>query len=98
MDKQVSNRILNELDRVAELDNPRKRGKALTGQLSGLWRYRIGNYRAICMIENNELVILSQATCAPVMAHSKKRPHPNQTKQKTGERTKNVSTRIRAKS
>ncbi|MDK7090357.1 type II toxin-antitoxin system RelE/ParE family toxin, partial [Escherichia coli] len=37
---------------------PRKRGKALTGQLSGLWRYRIGNYRAICMIENNELVIL----------------------------------------
>ena len=53
MDKQVSNRILNELDRVAELDNPRKRGKALTGQLSGLWRYRIGNYRAICMIENN---------------------------------------------
>ena len=58
MDKQVSNRILNELDRVAELDNPRKRGKALTGQLSGLWCYRIGNYRAICMIANNELVIL----------------------------------------
>jgi mRNA interferase RelE/StbE len=51
-------RILDYLEEVATLDNPRSRGKGLTASKSGLWRYRIGDYRAICRIEDDRLVIL----------------------------------------
>ena len=43
---------------IAPLDDPRLRGKALVGDKRGLWRYRVGDYRVICAIENSELVIL----------------------------------------
>ena len=39
--------------------NPRSTGKALTNNLKGLWRYRIGDYRLICEIHDNELIILA---------------------------------------
>ena len=39
--------------------DPRATGKGLTANLSGLWRYRIGDYRIICEIEDEELVILA---------------------------------------
>ena len=42
-------------------DNPRGTGKALTNNLKGLWRYRIGDYRLICEIRDKELVILALA-------------------------------------
>ena len=42
-------------------DNPRAFGKALSGDKAGLWRYRIGNYRLICDIRDNELVVLALA-------------------------------------
>jgi len=37
---------------------PRRCGNPLKGNLSEYWRYRIGNYRIICKIEDNELCIL----------------------------------------
>lgn len=37
--------------------NPRQHGKALAGNLSGQWRYRIGDYRLIVLIEDDRLVI-----------------------------------------
>lgn len=40
-------------------ENPRLRGKALTASLSGLWRYRIGDYRLICRIDDGRLVVLA---------------------------------------
>ena len=40
-------------------DNPRATGKGLTSNKSGQWRYRIGDYRMICEINDNELVILA---------------------------------------
>ena len=40
-------------------DNPRIHGKALTANLTGQWRYRIGDYRLICLIKDNELIILA---------------------------------------
>lgn len=58
LDKQIAKRITTKLREVATLDNPRSSGKALTGNLSGLWRYRIGDYRVVCDIEDNILVIL----------------------------------------
>ncbi|MCB2088155.1 MAG: type II toxin-antitoxin system RelE/ParE family toxin [Sphingomonadaceae bacterium] len=51
-------RIAAGLRQIAELENPRDRGKALTGNQSGHWRYRIGDYRVICQIEDGRLVIV----------------------------------------
>ncbi len=44
--------------RIASADNPRQYGKALAGPLQGLWRYRIGDYRAVCKIEDERITIL----------------------------------------
>ncbi|MCL2451433.1 type II toxin-antitoxin system RelE/ParE family toxin [Candidatus Saccharibacteria bacterium] len=38
--------------------NPRAQGKALTGNLNGLWRYRVGKYRIIAQIRDAELILL----------------------------------------
>ncbi len=46
------------MDEVQALDDPRSRGHALTGELSGLWRYRVGDWRIICKIKDTELIIL----------------------------------------
>ena len=40
-------------------ENPRKQGKSLMANRRGQWRYRIGDYRLICEIKDNELVILA---------------------------------------
>ena len=54
--KQRVERFINQLTKT---DNPRLHGKALQGKkYAGLWRYRIGDYRLICQIKDNELVIL----------------------------------------
>jgi mRNA interferase RelE/StbE len=59
IDRTWQRRILDYLeDVVADLDDPRSRGKALSGNRSGLWRYRIGDYRAICHITDSSLTIL----------------------------------------
>lgn len=39
--------------------NPRIHGKALTANRSGQWRYRIGDYRLICQIDDKTLIILA---------------------------------------
>lgn len=37
--------------------NPRASGKALDGELAGLWRYRVGDYRLLCQIKDTEVEI-----------------------------------------
>ena len=39
--------------------NPRLHGKGLTANRSGQWRYRIGDYRLLCQIDDGKLVILA---------------------------------------
>jgi len=39
--------------------NPHAHGKALTSNRSGQWRYRIGDYRLICLINDNKLIVLA---------------------------------------
>ena len=46
------------IDRLAQRENPRSIGKPLTGNLAGLWRYRVGDYRLIARIEDNRLLIV----------------------------------------
>lgn len=59
LDRQAAKRIDAYLhERVAMTGDPRKLGAALTGSRSGSWRYRIGDYRAICKIEDDRIVIL----------------------------------------
>ena len=60
LDPQVARRILNFLyERLAQLDDPRTIGEALTGpKLGSFWKYRVGDYRLISIIEDNRLVIL----------------------------------------
>lgn len=58
----VSNRklIINWIAKNLEgCENPRMKGKGLTADRSGEWRYRIGSYRMICDIRDSELVILA---------------------------------------
>ncbi len=57
--KPAARRILDYLDeRISGLENPRSVGKALTGTLGDLWRYRVGDYRVICDIQDDVLRIL----------------------------------------
>lgn len=55
--RSVSKHILDYMDEVAKLDNPRVRGKPLVGNLQDLWRFRVGNYRVLCKIKDERLVI-----------------------------------------
>ena len=60
LDPQHSRRILKFLrERVAKLEDPRSIGKALQGsRLGEFWRYRLGDFRIICKIEDDRLVVL----------------------------------------
>ncbi len=44
---------------LVDCTDPRQHGKGLTANRSGQWRYRIGDYRLICEIKENELIILA---------------------------------------
>ena len=58
--KSDANRIVSFLtDRVAQDDNPRRTDVALQGsELGNFWRYRVGDYRIICDIQDHKLVVL----------------------------------------
>lgn len=59
LDKQTSRRIIDFMDeRVASRNNPYNTGKALTGALGNFWRYRVGDYRVICDIQDGTLLVL----------------------------------------
>jgi len=60
LDKQIARRILDFMDeRISGERNPRDTGKALTGNLLGaFWRYRIGDFRIICDIQDAKLCVL----------------------------------------
>ena len=59
LDRVVQRRILDYLtQRVAPAVSPRMLGEALTSTFAGLWRYRVGDYRVICRIEDERLVVL----------------------------------------
>lgn len=60
LDKPVRERILDYLgDRIEGCKNPRHFGEPLKGEKSGLWRYRVGDYRIICELRDQRLVVLA---------------------------------------
>ena len=60
LDRYAGEMILLWINKnLRHTDNPRRMGSALKGNLEGKWRYRIGDYRLICLIEDNQLIILA---------------------------------------
>ncbi len=58
----VRNRILDYLhDRIEGCKNPRHFGEPLKANKAGLWRYRVGDFRVICEIQDKRLVVLAIA-------------------------------------
>ena len=59
-DQPVAKRIVSFLrDRIAPAEDPRAIGEALRGsKLGEFWKYRVGDYRIICAIEDGELRVL----------------------------------------
>jgi mRNA interferase RelE/StbE len=45
-------------ERLKPAENPRQWGKPLQGDKRGLWRYRVGDYRLICDIQDEKITVL----------------------------------------
>ena len=59
LDKQTRRLIFAWIDKNLEgCSDPRARGKGLTANRSGQWRYRVGNYRILAQIQDDEVLIL----------------------------------------
>ena len=59
IDRTSQKKIREYLEnKVAKMENPRDIGKALKGEMKELWRYRIGDYRAICEIQDKSITVL----------------------------------------
>lgn len=60
LDASLAKRILKFLhQQVAKLDDPRSLGEALhSSRLGEFWKYRVGDYRLICKIEDDRLIVL----------------------------------------
>jgi mRNA interferase RelE/StbE len=62
LDRPIQRRLIDWLeDRIEGCKNPRHFGEPLRGEMAGLWRYRIGDYRVICEIQDQQLVVLALA-------------------------------------
>lgn len=59
LDKNARKKIVEYLEnRVLASQDPYQFGKPLKGDRSGIWRYRVGDYRILCQIENQALIVL----------------------------------------
>lgn len=59
LDKPKRERILKFLSEyLSKLENPRSIGEPLKGKLGEYWKYRRGDFRIICKIEDDKLLIL----------------------------------------
>lgn len=59
LDKHIAALIIGWLEKnIQNCENPRLHGKGLVENKSGQWRYRIGDYRVICEIQDKEIIVL----------------------------------------
>ena len=60
LDRHQAALILGWLEKnIDGCDDPRRFGKSLTGDRKGVWRYRIGSYRILCRLEDDEAIVLA---------------------------------------
>lgn len=59
LDRTAAGRIVRFLrERIAVDDDPRRLGQALRGDRRALWKYRVGDYRLICDIQDGRVTVL----------------------------------------
>lgn len=59
IDRHIASLIIGWIEKNLQgCTNPRQYGKSLLGNKTGQWRYRIGDYRLICKIQDKEIIIL----------------------------------------
>lgn len=59
LDKNAAKQILDFLDqRIRGNEDPRQWGKPLKGELNNIWRYRTGNYRILCQLQDKVFIVL----------------------------------------
>ena len=57
LDKPIQKQIKTFLLKLQGMEDPCSSGKALKSNLGGLWRYRVGDYRIICDIQQDKILI-----------------------------------------
>lgn len=58
MDKPIQQRIIFYLEeRILNSENPRRLGESLKGKLDPYWRYRVGDYRILCILEDETVTV-----------------------------------------
>ena len=58
LDKSTSKLIFHWIEKnLVNCIDPRQHGKALKGNLKGIWRYRVGDYRLFADIHDDVLII-----------------------------------------
>lgn len=59
LDRQTSRRISEFIDtRLNGTDDPRRLGKPLHAELKDFWSYRVGDYRLLCELKDNVMIVL----------------------------------------
>jgi mRNA interferase RelE/StbE len=59
LSREVRREIIRYLEtRIASRDNPRLFGKPLRHEFAGLWRYRVRDYRVVCQLRDDTLIVL----------------------------------------
>lgn len=59
LDRAIARRVIDYLEALLELEDPRQRGRGLTANRSGYWRYRVGDYRILTQLEDELLIIVA---------------------------------------
>ena len=59
LDRAIRLRVMAYLEEVEKLDDPRQRGKGLSANHAGVWRYRVGDHRILAQIIDNSLTVLT---------------------------------------
>ena len=57
LDIQIADKVFQKLEEIRKMPNPRAEVKALQGNYSGFWRYRVGDYRILCRIADEKLTV-----------------------------------------
>ena len=58
LDKTSARQIVDYMDKRVASADPRRVGQALTGPLGKLWRYRVGDFRVVCDIQDESVRVL----------------------------------------
>lgn len=59
LDRAMQRRVMTYLEEIEKWEDPRQRGKGLSANHVGVWRYRVGDYRVLAQIVDDILTVLA---------------------------------------